>query len=345
MTSMQSGSIKKPRLTKAITVMSILMVLIIIVFIISMNTGVIRLSPIEVLRTFFGGGTAKQGIILWDFRLPRIVISILVGAGLAVSGAILQGISRNMLADPGILGINAGAGLAIILVVSFYPNNAGAPLFFMPMIAMLGAGLAAFLIYTLSYVKGKGISSSRLLLVGIAVSAGIAALMMVLSIRLDPTDFQFVQIWLAGSIWGTNWKFVLALLPWIVVLIPYVIFKANVLNVLNLGEMTSIGLGIRMERERLGLLAAAVALAGACVAVGGGIGFVGLIGPHLARRLVGPKHQYLIPASALTGGLLLIVADTIARGMFQPTEVPTGIVAAVIGAPYFLYLLVRTRAS
>ena len=127
------------------------------------------------------------------------------------------------------------------------------PLFFMPMIAMVGAGLAALLIYTLSYVKGKGISSSRLLLVGIAVSAGIASLMIVLSIRLDPTDFQFVQIWLAGSIWGTNWKFVLALLPWIVILIPYVMYKANVLNVLNLGEQTSIGLGIRMERERLGL--------------------------------------------------------------------------------------------
>ncbi|MDR6555223.1 iron ABC transporter permease [Paenibacillus qinlingensis] len=345
MTTLKQESMKKPRLSKAITVMSILTVLIIIVFIISMNTGVIRLSPLEVLRTLFGGGTAKQGLILFDFRLPRIVISILVGAGLAVSGAILQGISRNMLADPGILGINAGAGLAIILVVSFYKNNAASPLFFMPMIAMLGAGLAALLIYTLSYVKGKGISSSRLLLVGIAVSAGIAALMMVLSIRLDPTDFQFVQVWLAGSIWGTNWKFVLALLPWIVILIPYVMFKANVLNVLNLGEMTSIGLGIRMERERLGLLAAAVALAGACVAVGGGIGFVGLIGPHLARRLVGPRHQYLLPASALTGGLILIVADTLARGMFQPTEVPTGIVAAVIGAPYFLYLLVRTRTS
>lgn len=345
MSIMQRNRVREPRRSRALTVMTILTILILIVFIISMNTGVIRLGPLEVLRTFFGGGTAKQSLILFDFRLPRIVISILVGAGLAVSGAILQGVSRNMLADPGILGINAGAGLAVILVVSFYPNNASGPLFFMPMIAMVGAGLAALLIYSLSYVKGEGISSSRLLLVGIAVSAGIASLMIVLTIRLDPSDFQFVQTWLAGSIWGTNWKFVLALLPWIVILIPYVMYKANVLNVLNLGEQTSIGLGISMERERLGLLGAAVALAGACVAVGGGIGFVGLIGPHLARRLVGPKHQYLIPASALAGGLLLIVADTIARGLFQPSEVPTGIVAAVIGAPYFLYLLVRTRAS
>ncbi|RTE03955.1 FecCD family ABC transporter permease [Paenibacillus whitsoniae] len=338
-----TGITTQARTARAVTVMSILAILIALIFIWSMNTGVIRLSPGEMLRTLFGGGTDKQHLILFEFRLPRIVISILVGAGLAVSGTILQGVSRNALADPGILGINAGAGLAVILTVSFYKNNLAGPLFLMPIIAMAGAGLAAILIYSMSYVRGEGISSSRLVLVGIGVSAGIAALMVVLSIRLDPNDFQFVSIWLAGSIWGTNWKFVLALLPWLVILLPYVMYKANVLNVLNLGENTSLGLGVALERERRWLLASAVALAGACVAVGGGIGFVGLIGPHLARRLVGPKHQYLLPASALTGGLILILADTLARWVFQPTEIPTGLVAAVIGAPYFLYLLARAR--
>ncbi|MGG1520070.1 iron ABC transporter permease [Paenibacillus oryzisoli] len=338
-----TGISTQARTTRAVTVMSILAIVIALIFIWSMNTGVIRLSPGDMLRTLFGGGTDKQHLILFEFRLPRIVISILVGAGLAVSGTILQGVSRNALADPGILGINAGAGLAVILTVSFYKNNLAGPLFLMPIIAMAGAGLAAILIYSMSYVRGEGISSSRLILVGIGVSAGIAALMVVLSIRLDPNDFQFVSIWLAGSIWGTNWKFVLALLPWLIILLPYVMYKANVLNVLNLGENTSLGLGVALERERRWLLAAAVALAGACVAVGGGIGFVGLIGPHLARRLVGPKHQYLLPASALTGGLILILADTLARWVFQPTEIPTGLVAAVIGAPYFLYLLARAR--
>jgi iron complex transport system permease protein len=137
---------------------------------------------------------------------------------------------------------------------------------------------------------------------------------------------------------------VLALLPWLVALLPFVFYKAGVLNVLNLGDHVATGLGAPIEKERLGLLAASVGLAGSCVAVSGGIGFVGLIAPHLARRLVGPKHQYLLPASALTGGLLMIVADTVGRSLLQPSEIPTGIVVAVIGAPYFLYLLAKTKA-
>jgi iron complex transport system permease protein len=166
----------------------------------------------------------------------------------------------------------------------------------------------------------------------------------VLTLRLDPDKYQFVATWLAGTVWGTNWKFVLALLPWILVLIPYVFSKSRAMDVLNLGDQTATGLGAPVERSRLTLLAAAVGLAGASVAVSGAIGFVGLIGPHLARRLVGPKHDMLLPASALVGGLLVITADTIGRWILQPSEVPTGIVVAVIGAPYFLYLLARSKA-
>ncbi|WP_337098989.1 FecCD family ABC transporter permease [Paenibacillus sp. YIM B09110] len=334
---------EKNRRSRAIIVMTVLGILIISSFIISMNTGYIRLSPLDVLKTVFGSGTSKQELILFDFRLPRIVISVLIGAGFAVSGAIIQGISRNPLSDPGLLGINAGAGLAVVLYISFYPVNEAAPLFFMPFLALVGAGATAVLIYSLSYRKHYGLMPTRMILVGIAVAAGIGAAMLVLTIRLDPNDYQFVSVWLAGSIWGTNWKFVLALLPWILILLPYSFTKAKVLNALNLGDQLAIGLGARVNRERLGLIAAAVGLAGACVAVGGGIGFVGLIAPHLARRLVGPQHQYLLPASALIGALLLIVADTLARWAFQPTDIPTGIVVAVIGAPYFLYLLAKTR--
>lgn len=288
-------------------------------------------------------GTDNQSLILFDFRLPRIVISILVGAGLAVSGCILQGISRNALADPGILGINAGAGLMVMLFISFYPATTAAPVFLLPVLALVGAGLTALLIYALAYKRHKGISPTRLILTGIAVAAGISAMMIVLTLRLDPDKYQFVATWMTGSIWGTNWKFVLALLPWIVVLLPFVFYKARVMNVLNLGEQTAIGLGAPVEKERLLLLAAAVGLAGSSVAVSGGIGFVGLIGPHLARQLVGPKHQLQLPASALAGGLLMIVADTIGRWILQSSEIPTGIVVAIIGSPYFLYLLARSK--
>ncbi|GIP23718.1 iron ABC transporter permease [Paenibacillus sp. J22TS3] len=326
-----------------IKVVLILGMLIIAAFIISMNTGYIRLSPLELMYTLLGQGTQKQSLILFDFRLPRIVISVLIGAGLAVSGCIMQGVSRNALADPGILGINSGAGLAVLLFISFYPSTSSAPVFLLPVLALLGAGMTAALIYGLAYKRHRGLLPTSLLLTGIAVAAGTSAATIVLTLRLNPEKYQFVATWMAGSIWGSNWKFVLALLPWILLIIPYVIYKSRVLNVLNLGDMTAAGLGAPVEKERLRLLGAAVALAGACVSVSGGIGFVGLLGPHLARRLVGTKHQILIPVSALAGSLLVVMSDTIARIILQPIEVPTGIVVAVVGTPYFLYLLSKTR--
>lgn len=326
-----------------VTVMLVLSLFIIIAFIISMNTGFSRLTPIDVIKTLVGEGTEKQNLILFDFRLPRILIAILVGAGLAVSGAILQGVSRNSLADPGILGINAGSGLAVVLFISFFSSEQNVPVLFMPIVALTGAGITALLIYILAYKKGRGISSIRLLLVGIAVGSGISAAMLVLTTRMDQGKFEYAAIWMAGSIWGTNWKFVLALLPWVLLLIPYTIYKSRDLNLLNLGESIAMGLGARVEKERFILLAAAVGLAGSCVAIGGSIGFLGLMGPHLARELVGPRHQFLVPISALIGGLLLLVADIFARVLLQPTEIPTGIVVSAIGGPYFLYLLAKSK--
>ncbi|WP_186670925.1 iron ABC transporter permease [Sporosarcina sp. BP05] len=329
--------------TKNLIIIGVLGLLIVVAFMISMNTGFIKLTPLEVIRTLFGLGTEKQHLILFEFRLPRIIIAVLVGMGLAVSGCVLQGISRNALADPGILGINAGAGLAVMLFISFFPSTAATPVFLLPVLAFFGAGVTAVIIYSLAYKRHEGISPMRLLLTGVAVAAGISSAMIVLTLRLSPENYQFVATWLAGSIWGSNWKFVLSLLPWILVLIPFVFSKARVLNVLNLGDLTATGLGASIEKERRILLAAAVGLAGASVSVSGGIGFVGLIGPHLARQLVGSRHQFLIPAAALTGGLLVLVADTLGRWILQPSEIPAGIVVAVIGAPYFLYLLSRLK--
>lgn len=326
-----------------VTVLLTLGLLIIIVFVLSMNTGFIRLSPLDTIRTLFGGGTEKEQLILFDFRLPRIVISVLIGAGLAVSGCIMQGISRNALADPGILGINAGAGLVVLIFVAYYPNMGTASIFLLPVLAWIGAGVTAAIIFSLSYKRHKGLLPTRLLLTGVAVAAGISAATIVITLRINPEKYQFVATWMAGSIWGTNWKFVLALLPFIVILLPFVFSKARTMNVLNLGEMTATGLGAKVSKEQIVLLAAAVGLAGSCVAVSGGIGFVGLIGPHLARRLVGPKHQALLPASALTGSFMVIVADMLGRLILQPSEIPAGIIVAIVGAPYFLYLLAHSR--
>ncbi|GAA0835689.1 iron ABC transporter permease [Bifidobacterium pullorum subsp. gallinarum] len=333
---------RKDRKRKMV-VLSVLGIFIVLVFLISMNTGVIRLSPLEVIKTLFGSGTDKQNLVLFEFRLPRIVISLLIGAGLAISGCIMQGISRNELADPGILGINAGAGLMVMLFISFFPSTTSAPIYLLPVLALIGAGLTAAIICVLAYKKNEGFKPTGLLLTGIAVAAGISAAMIVLTLKLSPEKYQFVATWLAGSIWGSSWKFVFALLPWIIVLLPYVMYKAQVMNVLNLGESMATGLGASVTREQLKLLAAAVGLAASCVAVSGGIGFVGLIAPHLARKLVGAKHQMLLPITALVGALLVITADTLGRWIIQPSEIPTGIVVAVIGAPYFLYLLSRSK--
>lgn len=324
-------------------IVMVFLVLIIIVFMISMNVGVSKLSVDEVIKTLFNQGTAHQELVLFDFRLPRMLISILVGMGLATAGAVMQGVSRNALADPGILGINAGAGLAIMLYISFFPATADVPVFALPIIAIIGATGTALIIYMLSYKRHEGISPMRLLLTGIAVAAGISSLMTVLTLTLTPDKYQFLATWLAGSIWGSNWKFVMALLPWILILLPLIYVKSNVLNVLNLGDSLAIGLGTSIERERRWLLLAAVGLAASSVSVSGGIGFVGLIAPHVSRQLVGAKHQILLPVAALVGALLVLIADTIGRAILQPSEVPAGIVVAVIGAPYFLYLLARLK--
>lgn len=319
-------------------------ILLILSFLISMNTGYTKLSPLDTLRTLFGGGSGKENLILFGFRLPRIVVSMLVGSGLALSGCIIQGISKNALADPGLLGINAGAGLMVILYVLFFGAQSFLSVFTLPFLALAGAGVTAVAIYALAFKKGEGVAPMRLILTGVAIQAGISALTTVLVVKLDETQFDFVATWQAGSIWGSNWKFVLALLPWLLVLIPYVLTKSRVLDVLSLGDDVAYSLGASVEKERRRLLGASVALAASCVAVSGSISFVGLIAPHLARRLVGPRHAVLLPTCALTGAVLVSVADTIARVIVQPSEIPTGIMVAIIGAPYFLYLLAKSNA-
>lgn len=326
-----------------IAVLTTLGVLIVAVMLISIHTGSNKMSIGDIIRTLLGNGSWSDNLTVFQFRLPRIVIAVLIGAGLAVSGCILQALSRNPLADPGVVGVNAGASMAVLLFIAFYQSTAAAPVYVMPLIAWLGAGLAAVLVFALSYRRHKGLSSTRLLLNGIAVTAGITAVTNVLVMRINKDQYQFFATWMAGSIWGKDWNFVLALLPFLAVLLPYAWIKARTINVLNLGESTARGLGVRVTREQALLLAAAVGLAASCVAVSGSIGFVGLVGPHLARRLIGPKHQALLPASALVGALLVVTADTLGRAVLQPSGIPAGIVVAVIGAPYFLYLMVKSK--
>jgi iron complex transport system permease protein len=322
-----------------------LLVLLFLSCLLSLNLGAISITPGEVLQTFLGNGSGKQELILFDFRLPAIILAIMVGAGMAISGTILQSITRNELADPGILGINAGSGLAVVIYISFFQTAAGGlsllSTYILPLFAFLGALLSGSLIMVLSWKKG--LDSIRLILVGIGINAGLSALIMALQLRLQPNDFVKAMVWLSGDLWATQWQYVWALLPWFIILVFCTLFKAHILNILNLGSPMATALGIRSLRERIILLVLAVALAGLGVAAGGGIAFLGLIAPHIARRLVGPKHQLLLPTASLIGAIILVLADAIGKNALSPTEIPAGLVVAIVSVPYFLVLLIRSK--
>ncbi|PHA00374.1 iron ABC transporter permease [Bacillus pseudomycoides] len=330
---------------KNISILSSISILICAVFFISLYIGTFKMSPVEVLKTLVGLGAEDQTTILFDFRMPRMIIAIFVGSALAVSGAIMQGLSRNPLADPGIMGINAGAGLSVVVFIYFFfgkvTMSSFLSVFILPFFALVGAILAAVIIYALAWKDG--VSPIRLILVGIAVAAGFGAVSLVFSMKMTSNDFRFATIWLSGSLWGTDWKFVLSVLPWMLIFLPIAFMKAHVLNVMNLGDAAATGLGLDVEKERRKLLFIAVCLAGASVAVAGGISFIGLMAPHLARRLVGGKHQIMLPTAALIGALLLLFSDLLSRSLLTTSEIPVGLIISVIGAPYFIYLLVKTR--
>jgi iron complex transport system permease protein len=333
----------QPKRKSLIAVLCMITFLIITVFFISLNVGVIRISPMETIQTLFGFGTEENKLVLFEFRLPRMILAICIGAGLAVSGAILQSITRNELAEPGIVGINAGASLAVVMFIFLTGGTIETlsefSIFVLPFIAFIGAIMAAFLIYIFAWKNG--VTPMRLILVGIAINAIFSALLIVIQLGMENRDFMKALVWISGSIWTANWKYVVAILPWILILIPFTIYKSRYLNILQLGDNLSIGLGLDVEKERRKLILLSVALAGSSVAVGGGITFLGLVAPHIARKIVGPQHERFILTSALLGSLILLFADMIGRVIIMPSELPVGIVVSCLGAPYFLYLLMK----
>jgi iron complex transport system permease protein len=304
-------------------------------------------SPVSYSRlipTILGHGTFEDNFVLFSIRLPRMLITLLAGMALALSGAILQGITRNELADPGIIGINAGAGVGVTVFFIFSPINVGSFVYMIPVMAFAGALVTGVLIYAFSYTRGEGVQPIRLVITGVGFSLALSGVMIVLISSVDRTKVDFISKWLAGNVWGTDWPFILAMLPWLIVLVPYVLFKSRALNLLALSEPTAIGAGVSVSRDRILLMLAAVALAASAVSMTGGIAFIGLMAPHIARVLVGARHQQFVPVSILIGGWLLLLADTIGRNLSGPDGIAAGIMVAFIGAPYFLYLLLKKES-
>ncbi|MGB6406224.1 MAG: iron ABC transporter permease [Planococcus donghaensis] len=318
-----------------------LLALILLTAMLSMGLGYSPISYDRLMPAILGQGTFKEEFILFSIRLPRILITLLAGMALALSGAILQSVTRNDLADPGIIGINSGAGVAIAVFFLFIPVEVGAFAYLLPIVAFGGALLTAILIYAFSYSRSTGLQPVRLVLVGIGFSMALSGVMIVLISSAEPEKVDFIANWLAGSIWGADWPFIIAILPWLLILIPFTLYKANRMNVLGLSDPVAVGIGVSIEKERLVLLLAAVALAASAVSVTGGIAFIGLMAPHIAKAIVGPRHQLFLPLAILIGGWLLLLADTIGRNLLEPSGIPAGIMAALIGAPYFIYLLLR----
>lgn len=332
----QPAIIRKQRL-----ILLILFILILLTMFIGMGMGFSSIPYSRLLPTFLGDGTFKEEFVIFSIRLPRMIITLMAGMALALSGAILQGVTRNDMAEPGILGFNAGAGVAITVFFLYFPIEAGSFVYLIPIVGFWGAVVTAIIIYLFSYKKNSGLQPIRLVLVGIGISMALSGIMIVLISSAERAKVDFIAKWLAGNIWGTDWPFIWAFLPWLIVLIPFTLYKANTLNLLNLNEPVAIGVGVSLEKERIVLMLAAVALAASAVSVTGGIAFIGLMAPHIAKSLVGPRNQLFIPIAILIGGLLLIVADTIGSNLVDPEGIPAGIIVALIGGPYFVYLILK----
>ncbi len=334
---------RKSRFTmkKGIFIISIMIIIIIILSIISMNVGKMNLSPKEVLDVFLKKGTAKQNLIVYEFRLPRIILAILVGIGMGASGCIMQSLLRNDMASPGTLSISSGSGLFVLIYVVIFGARSFSSAIIMPVLAFIGGLTAAILIFLLSYKKGKDVSPTNLILTGVALSSGYRAISTILTLRLDEKQMDFVQKWGAGSLWGDKWDYLLILIPWVLLIFIYIFYKSHKLNILNLGNQTATGLGMATKREFTGLTVASVALSSGCVALGGNFFFVGMISPHMAKKLVGSNHKLLLPAASLAGSIIVLLSDTITRSISFGADIPTGIIITVLSTPYFLYLLSR----
>lgn len=321
----------------------ILAALLLGLFFLHLQAGFHYFTKEHLLAILFFGGTPEERLTVFDFRMVRSILALLIGMGLAVSGAVFQTISKNELASPSLLGVNAGAALAVMLLIYGSSSATGLGIWEQPLAAVVGGALAAALVFFLSHRRGRMTSTYNLVLNGIAVTAGLHALQILLLVSLDPTRFQQVNTWLIGSIFGNSWTHVDILFFIVLAGLLFLLANHETLDLLALREETALGLGLRVNRTRFVLLMAAVVLASSCVAVGGSIGFVGLICPHIARRLVGVAHCRYLPVTALLGGILLVAADYTARVIIAPDEMLVGLVVSLIGAPYFLYILLRSK--
>ncbi len=329
---------------------AILVPVLLVSAIAAIGTGAVEISPLQVISILLTNlgvepiveFTSLQERVLHAIRLPRVVLGALVGSALAVSGAAMQGLFRNPLADPGLLGISSGASLAATasIVIGFHALGN----FSLPIAAFFGSLITTTLIYMLAQDRGR-VNVTTMLLAGIAINALCGAITGLFVYMASDDELRTITFWQMGSLGSATWRMVGAAAPFLLACSLIMPFMANALNALLLGEQNARHLGIPVDAVKWLIIIVVAFGVGAGVAVSGMIGFVGLVVPHLIRLWLGPNHRALIPAAALLGAILLINADLIARTIVTPAELPIGIVTALVGAPFFLYLLLQGRKT
>lgn len=324
----------------------ILFILLLASLILYLSWGSYKISPLDIIKTILGEGTKLQKAALLNLRVPRLLVGISVGIALSTAGALLQTITKNELADSGIIGINAGAAVAAVVFISlktanYYSKLGDLSIYVLPFMAIIGAGISAAVIYFLS---GRNkIRPKRLLLIGLGINAGLNAFITFFTFRGGVSDYNRVLIWISGNLWGSGWNYAKIITPIVVLMFILVLFNYKKLDVLNLSDEHATCLGLNLNKERKKFLTYAVILAGSATAFAGNVGFIGLISPHIARRLVGPYHKKFLIVSAVISAIIILVADAVSRNLFSPIEIPVGITISILGVPYFIYLMMKEK--
>jgi iron complex transport system permease protein len=286
----------------------------------------------------------QKSIVFWVIRLPRVCLGVLIGAGLGIAGASLQGLFRNPIADSTLIGVTSGASLFAVFVIMlnvkyFGMLNEIAGVYGISFVAFLGAAVTTFLVYQLSKITGDGGNVTTLLLCGIAINAFVGAMTGLMTYIADDEQLRSITFWNLGSLGGASWTSVMAVAPFVAVSVFFMPYLAKALNLLVLGESQAASLGVNMKSLKRKVIILATMGVGASVAVAGTIGFVGLVVPHIIRTLFGPSHRTLLAGSALGGAIVLTLADMLSRTIVAPTELPIGILTSLLGTPFFIYIL------
>ena len=312
------------------------------VFIIGCCMGPYAIRLPDVLRTLIGQGDSKMNLVIFDFRLPRLCLAVLVGIGMGTSGVMMQNLLHNDLASPGTLGIADGSSLFVTLYVALIAKRIDEPIL-LPILALVGGLISALIIYRLAIKKNKPIPPVKLIMTGVAMGTAYAAITTFMMYALDESQLEFVQRWQSGELWGTEWKYILILFVWLFVFMILAMRHAHTLNAIYLGYDIATALGINIKVLFTYLIFIAVAMSSGAVAFGGNFFFLGLIGPHIARRIVGTDARYLIPAASICSALIIVSANILVENIELFINIPTGIFVSVISVPYFLYLLIKMR--